>query len=385
MAIRAFHLSDVFDVNGLHRDVWWPERSAAGWKWLDSNPARRDIEAPLGWVLENDQGRVGAFIGNFVQRFWVDGRLEHGASGFSVIVPSAHRGSAGKLIRTLLGQPNCMVRYTLNANPKSAPIYPHLKMQPSHERGHDFKLAWIVDPLACLSGRLLRMAVNRRPDLSLKLGEQLNCRRTERVDKVLSRALPRGVRRITNLSDISDYAGFWAAYRDQGRMTADRSPEIMRWRMADPDLTAPPFMLGYEIDGRLVGYAQAMLSKGCSIEPPSLEILDLIALDGAEEALPALTQAILDLAPRLGAARVRLQVVNGFVLDALGGLARRARREGGWGHCHALFDADVDPAALDWRPAPFDGDYAICLRPTPQGRVKRPNVHKAPQPDPQFA
>ncbi|MNP87393.1 hypothetical protein D3C76_1882610 [compost metagenome] len=64
------------------------------------------------------------------------------------------------------------------------------------------------------------------------------------------------------------------------------------------------------------------MSKGSPIEAPALEVVDLIALDRAPDAASALIKAMLRLAPRLGVARVRLQVVNGALLDALGPLAR---------------------------------------------------------------
>ena len=60
---------------------------------------------------------------------------------------------------------------------------------------------------------------------------------------------------------------------------------------------------------------------------------------------------------------MRLQVVTPRLLAQLGDLAKTARREGGWGHCHAIID---DPAlAAAWAPTPFDGDYGICSRTPP--------------------
>jgi hypothetical protein len=80
---------------------------------------------------------------------------------------------------------------------------------------------------------------------------------------------------------------------------------------------------------------------------------------------------LIDAAPTLGAAKVRLQVVSPRLLSQLDGWERRARREGGWGHGHATFAADgLDPA--DWSPTPLDGDYLICLRPVPISRAPVP-------------
>jgi len=367
---RPFQLTDVPEVNRLHQQVGWHARSLEGWRWLAANPARPSPQAPLGWVIADEEGRAAAFVGNFIQRFWLMDRPVLGASGFSIIVPPAQRGAAPRLIRTLMRQADGDFRYTLNANPKAARLYPRMGLSPCPERGHDVKLAWIIDPVTCGWGRLLRNAVERSPGLAGRLGERLMPRNAEQIGAQPLQALPLppGIHWISDLSDTSSLAAFWSELRGQGRLVADRSPATLRWRMADPELTVAPLLLGCEQDGCLVGYAQAVLSKGSPIEAPALEVVDLIALDRAPHAASALIKAMLRLAPRLGVARVRLQVVNGALLDALGPLARSARREGGWGHCHAHFDPVLEDAGRDWRPTPYDGDYAFCLRPLPISR-----------------
>lgn len=369
MTTRPFQLTDTLAVNRLHADVWWHERSPEGWRWLADNPARQTNQAPLGWVIADAQDRASAFVGNFVQRFWIGDRPILGASGFSIIVPPDQRGTAPRLVRTLMRQPGCSFRYTLNANPKAARLYPRLGLSPCPEVGHDLKLSWIINPVTCAWGRFLRGAVHRSPGLAERLGERLmSSQATRAATRTLhDMPLPAGVGWLSDLSDNSAFAHFWDELRAQGRLIADRSPATLRWRMADPELTSAPLLLSREQDDCLQGYAMAVMSKGSPIEPPALEIIDLIALDRTPQAIPALMQALLNLAPRLGAARVRLQVVNDTLLTALGSLARGARREGGWGHCHAHFDTELADAGRDWRPTPFDGDYAFCLRPMPTG------------------
>ncbi|HUH23946.1 MAG TPA: N-acetyltransferase [Brevundimonas sp.] len=368
MTIRRFHPSDVADVNRLHRDVWWPERSPEGWRWLENNPARRALDAPSGWVIEGRDGRPGAFLGNFIQRFWSGERALYGATGFSVIVPPDHKGCSRELLGTFVRQPGCFARYTLNANARSSPLYRRFGMVPWPVATHALKLSWIINPSACLYSRGLRALVAREPRAARWLGEQLMPpRRAQQPTEDVR--LPQDVSVLSDLSDTSPYARFWTALRDQGRPVADRSPAMLRWRLSDPDLPARPLHLACVRNGQITGHALALMGKGNSIEPPTLEILDLEALDRDRAAIPALVAALLRLAPALGAAKVRLQVVTDAALHDLGDLARKARREGGWGHCHVAFapnleGADVDEAG-DWRPTPYDGDYSFCIRPLP--------------------
>lgn len=369
MTIRRFRPSDVSAVNRLHCNVWWPERSPEGWRWLDDNPARRAIDAPAGWVMENADGGPAAFLGNFIQRFWRGERPLYGATGFSVIVPPEHRGRSRDLIGTFVAQPGCFALYTLNANARSSPLYQRFGMVAWPPRTHGLKLSWIINPAACLYSRGLRSLVAREPRAARWLGEQLMPRRDRRVPGATD--WPDGVSTLDDLSDASPYASFWAALRDQGRLVADRSPAMLRWRLSDPDLTTRPLHLVRRLGGEITGHALALLGKGNSIEPPTLEIIDLEALDRDRAAIPALVAALLQVAPALGAAKMRLQVVTEALLTDLGDLTRRARREGGWGHCHVAFTSHVEGAG-DWRPTPFDGDYSFCIRPLP---ARSPRAH----------
>lgn len=361
MSIRPVRPDDYPDVNRLHRQVWWPERSMAGWRWLADNPARLDLNAPEGWVIEDGEGRAAAFLGNLPQRFYLTDRRLHAATGFSIIVPPEQRGGSRALIKAFMDQAGCFARYTLNANPRSSGLYHRHGMKAWPPLTHDLKLSWIVDPLACLQGRLLRGAVARFPSLAAMLGETFMNRRLWGESR---RRTPDRVRPLGDLSDGSAYDSFWRALRAEGRLVADRSPAVLRWRLSDPDRTHEPVMLVHEAKDGITGFAMAQLAKGNSIEPAFLEIVDLVALEHAPEALPALTAGLIATARAMGAAKVRLQVVNPHLLSRLGGLARSARREGGWGHCHVIFDQDAD-FADDWRPTPYDGDYGVCLRPVP--------------------
>ncbi|SPU55631.1 Uncharacterised protein [Brevundimonas vesicularis] len=361
MSVRPIAALDHEALNRLHCQVGWPERSPAGWRWLESNPARLALGAPAGWVVADEDDNAVAMLGNFIQRFRYGAQDHFGATGFSIIVPPSQKGASRPLIRTFLKQPGLFARYTFNANARSAPLYGLFDMKPWPAQTHGLKLSWITDRLACAQGRGLRVLLGRTSaETAAHLGERLM---NGRVFRQTPLVLPAGVTMLRDLSDASPYADFWRRLSQEERLLADRSPEILRWRLADPDLTLPPVMLACVRDGRIVGMAMAQMTKTSLIEPPYLDIVDLIALDTAPEAIGLLTQALIDNARALGAAKVRLQVVTPRLLAQLGDLAKTARREGGWGHCHAIID---DPAlAAAWTPTPFDGDYGICWRTPP--------------------
>ncbi|KAK0332185.1 hypothetical protein LTR94_025921 [Friedmanniomyces endolithicus] len=379
MPVRPIRRSDYEALNQLHRQVGWPERSHAGWRWLEDNPARLDIDAALGWVVVDQNDQPCAMLGNLIHRFHQNDREWHGATGFSIIVPPERSGASRSLIKAHLAQTGLFARYTLNANPKAAPLYRLFGLKPFPDQTSSLKLSWIVDPLTCLKGRLLRLALGRcSAKFAARFGERLVNPRLLRSARLL---LAGDVVALRDLGNDPAYREFWLALKRQGRFVADRSPEIMSWRLSDPDQTTAPITLGLRRNGKLVGALIAQLNKTSSIEPPCIDIIDVVALDSAWDGVEVLTKAIIDNARNLGAAKVRLQVVTPELLDRLGSLPAKARREGGWGHCHAVID---DHALMEtWAPSPFEGDYAICARPIPNGRA-RPRT-KAKDPAESFA
>lgn len=364
MPVRPIQPSDHDGIDALHREVWWPHRTRGGRRWLESNPARHDLGAPAGWIVEDETGAPAAHLGNFIQRFWRGDAALYGSTGYSLIVTPRVRGQSRGLIRAILDQPELFAFYTLNANSRACRLYAQYGLSPWPAQTHDLKLSWIIDPIACLEGRALRSAVRRFPVLS---GHEWAT--NGRLGRMPRLRLPPGVERLTDVADGSDYDAYWNALRSEGRLIADRSPAILRWRLADPDLATPPLMLAFRRDGRIVGALTAMMNKISSTEPVVLEIIDVTALDGAGEAVAGLVRAVLKNARALGAAKVRLPVVNSRLLARLGRVAQHARREGGWGHGHALFSPDAPPTD-DWSPTAFDGDYALCLRAPPLRRAR---------------
>lgn len=362
VSVRTIEEDDHEALNALHRSVGWPQRSPAGWRWLWDNPARVEAGKPAGWLLvDDDDDTPCGMTGNFVQRFHYGTGVLHGASAFSVIVSPRARGQSARLLGRFADQTNLFARYVLNANPASSPIYGRHGMQAWPTSIHDLKLSWRVDTLACARGRVLRQVHGLTPGLIDAARERLMNGRLVNPERL---TLPPGVAVVSDLGDRSRFGDFWNALKAEGRLIADRSPATLRWRLSDPDLTLRPILLAFNAGKAITGFAMAMVAKGNAIEAPVLEIIDLIALKDDPRAIPALMEALLTNARGLGAAKVRLQVVNDDLIRRLGPLAASARREGGWGHGHVRFEPGT--AGIEtWAPTPFDGDYGLCLRPVP--------------------
>lgn len=357
MAIRPFELTDIEGVNALHAHINWSAPSAAQWHWLASNPARGT--SPMGWVIDND-GRIDGFLGNFRLTYFRDVTMYGAATSHSIIVSPRAKGALRELIQPFLGQTDLFAVSILNANGIGSPIYRHYGLKPFASPVHDVKLAWLLNPPRIFLAKALRSLAGRIPTLYPLLGERFLPRPGPAFDP-RSVAWPAGVHAIADLSDTSAFATFWQQLKGDGALVAERSPAIMRWRLAMPDLASRPVLLGYYDDQGLCAYAMGQLSKLGPVEVVTLEIIDLIALDRAPAtAIPTLIRALKLAGRKMQAAKLRLPVVSAKTHAALGAKASLAHNEGGWGHAFAHFNApDADFA--DWQPTPFEGSYSFTL------------------------
>jgi len=363
MAMREIRPADYVGVNALWDSVWWPTRSEAGWRWLEANPVLKEISAPQGWVYDDDQGVIRVVLGAMAQRFWRGDECDYGLTGHSLVVSPKMRGASRHMINRIVAQPGFFACYTLNANVLSHRIYGRFGFITHPPQTAHVTLAWVIDPIACLMGNVLRRGLEPHPKLARRLSEHLLPARLWQEKPVV---LPSGVAVLEDFDEA--YNRFWQKLKGEGRLVADRSPEVQRWRLNDPDQNLPPLNLKYMRDGEIVGYACAMFAKENPIEPVVLEIIDLVALADAREAVPALMAALMAIARARGAAKLRLAMVSPYLLDRLGGYARSARREGGWAHAH-IHLATGAPDIADWSPTPYDGDLFMSLR-TPPRREK---------------
>lgn len=360
-SIRPFELADFDAINALCHWAWWPPRSREGWRWLigGSSP-----EAPSGWVAERD-GQVGAFVGNFVQRFAHGDQVLIAATGHSLLVHPDMRGASRDLLRRFAGQSGVFACYTFNANDRSAPLYKHFAMYPWPEPTSAVKYVWRTDWTGVASERALRWLNGLTGHAASRAeGERFVSARPWTGD--IGWRAP-GVIHVRP-DEIDDrFDDLWRRLRASGRLLAWRDAASLRWRCADPDLTCAPVLLAHQDGQGIDGYLLAFFSKGSEVERPALEIIDLIAVPDREAAVvSALIRTLLGSARRLGAARVRLQMVSP-AMEALLEPFSWARQTYAHDHCHVRWAEDATPELrAAWAPTPLDGDYSFCLRPPPR-------------------
>jgi len=358
MNLRPFVLDDVDGLNALRAEAAWAPLPLAHWQWHHENPAQED--SIIGWVIDND-GSLDGFMGNFIQNYYRGDTRYRAATCHEIIVSKRARGGAKVIMRAFLDQTGVFLGSTLNANTLSAPIHRKLGLTPLPNGTDALKLSWPVSRPTLAMAKALRLTSNRFPKIADRLGEYFTPERARHF-KPEAFNWPTNTALISDLGDTGDYARFWQALVEDGRLVADRSPSLMRWRTRDPNLYTPPLLLGWQDDKSICAYAMAQLSKMATIDAPVLEIIDLVALDRAPaQAVPELVDALLLAARAMGASKLRLHVLSETLKQQLGPKLDSARMEGGWGHGHAHFYEKAESFA-DWNLTPFDGCYSYNLR-----------------------
>ena len=363
-SIRPIRMEDAAEISALLDWAWFAPRSEAGWRWLCRTPRSREARAiPVGYVAEDSEGRVGGVFGLFVQDYASSRGDLIGGTGHTLIVHPRLRGASRSLIDTALDNAGLFGVTVLNGNARAAPLYARHGFEPWPVERGDLTLAWITDPLAILAERAARAGLDRRGPSAPRPAERFMRDRLFQTD--LNHLGPRT--RVMVLEDIDGrFDEFWDDLSGEGRLTARRDAASWRWRLSDPDRTRDPLLLAWMDGDAIGGLLLAQISKINEITAPSLEIIDVVALEPfARTALPELVTGVLRNASRLGVSRVRMEVVTEETERLLAPVAGMMRRRSHI-HGHVRFGKLGAEVASDWRLTPYDGEHGLCHRHPPR-------------------
>lgn len=353
--LRPAGTRDYRGISALLKSAGLPLRSQRGIGWLfRDNPGQSDV--PPGWVVEDKDGEITAFVGNFVQQAWLNGRACLTASAHSFASAEGERDRTLRLLREFVNQEGAALLNGLNTPPESAWIYDVLGY-PSYPDTGNLKLSWTVEGSARPAEWLQKLApflpepTRRWP----AVGDAIAASGQDTSQIVV----PLGNARL---------AAFDAALRSGARLFAERSPEVLHWRVTDPDAGVPPVLMAFPADGAIRGLALLQFNKPSRTSAAQLDIIDLVTLDPKDrEAVQALLQTGLHLAREGGAARMRLGLVTPPLMGLIGPMLDSAQKDlGAAAHAYYRFNVDMpEPLARYWQPLPFDADHGVTLRAMP--------------------
>lgn len=360
LPVSPSHLPDLVELNEI---CGFPARSLEGWRWVLFDSPEQGNE-PAGYVAMKD-GRAEAFICT-QRRSYRSGTSERSMlSAHTFVSRQAKPGIGIRLLRHMLRVHGADGVNTLNNNALSAPIYPYVNVHPWRGRLGRLFLEKPVRWSALLRSRVYN-ALKNSPLRGLASGWQ----HLERGVRALPKAGEFGSFGVIDPTDPSmsgQLDAFNEVLQAGSTLQPNRSSEIWRYRLADPDYHDAMRLLGVVRDGALVALLAVSLAKDDMFSASALEIEDMVSLDESAVSDADMLDAAVQLAKVSGAARVRRRVITQSLADNVP--AGWMLRERDYHSAH--MQSRVDDLPDDWAEGPFDSDFFFALRRPEVLRVRR--------------
>ncbi len=360
--LRELLPQDHAAVMALFQRHGWPVRSRAGWAWaLFDSPARRDLKAAPGWVLES-AGQVVGFLGNLPMRYHRQGQAVWGATCTSYLVDEAHRRCSTSLLRAFATQKGVGFVHSATANEYSAPIYRLFKFAPSADPLTNQRLRWVANDSALIQHGLAALGVPGLALVGTITGPLLRLARQASGLAAAPRARSGFSAHAVTAGQMGHSWDTWAQQLHAASpLCVDRSAQTLSWRLTDPDGSSDMALFALVgPDGQQRGMAQLRVLPRNTGQTPKAELMDWALLPGTDHAAAAtLLQACLGWAESRRAAVLDAKRCTGEAaacLQALGPRVGMLPPEAVWTLERKAPDAALELPLQHWGMTGADSD-----------------------------
>jgi len=271
-------------------------------RWWLTHPFRSELEGvPMGWVLENESGRIVGTMTNVPMLYELAGRPLKCAIASSWAVDPEYRSSSLLLTMSYFTQSHVDLLINGSANETAARVMSAFGAHPIPAPDYNSSYCWILRQRAFAAAALERRRVPGARWLSLPAALVLGL--TTLPGRLPGK--PAGEIRYFD-SFGEEFDRFWEKLRRQGtRLVAVRTAKALGWRFSQAWWPEEPIVVGVVHEGELLGYlvlvAQAREdSRGLR----RYLIGDLQALGDSPAVVRTLLRAALRAARRRGAGSV---------------------------------------------------------------------------------
>ncbi|MGD0652991.1 MAG: hypothetical protein ABSA16_01480 [Thermoguttaceae bacterium] len=359
MQVREMQFDDYAAVDDVRiRNGLLPE-SIEHWEHLNKNnpfsPA--DSHVPMGWVLENDKGKIVGIYGNLPLAYeWNGQRLLAGVSHSWAVNPE-YRQASLLLVSEYLQQKNVDLLINSSANKDTARIFEMMKAHRLPTPYYDEVLTWIVNYPECIVAALRYKRAGVLKLLGYPLGLGLKT-----MDFLLRRnrfgRVPACVRQIDDFDERFDV--FWAHLcQDQNILTAVRNREAMAWHFKFILREKGALILILEDQGRMAGYIILLRQYIKKLGLVRYRVADLKVLGQNAEYVEMLMKATLQKAREHNIDLVEVVGLRPFKRKILERFRPYRRKLPGWPFWFKVVKPiqglDLDNVEV-WDPSPFHGD-----------------------------
>jgi len=351
-------IAAVEEANGLS------SKSREQWLHLwQNNPAYQQLPGwPIGWVIEDERGRIVGALQNVPCLYHFDGRTYVGGFGRGWAVDARYRAFSLLLIVRQLQQPNVDLRLTTTASPKTSALLAKQGWSRVPVGEWDRSALWVTN----YSETVRRYLAAKTPRLVSALAGSLLY--VPLLVKDMISARPRhfntGCELDWRTSFDERFDPFWAELESRSSrvLLATRDRQTLQWHFKY-GLEHNRIWILTACDGpRLLAYAIFERKDTESLDLARMLLVDFQAIVGDQNLASAMISFVLERCRREG---IHVLENIGCWLEREHPLAPRAphRREtGNWSYLYQATNprlADALKGAESWRPTQYDADASL--------------------------
>ncbi len=334
--------------------------------WQD-NPARLPDQV-FGWVLENEEGEIGGFLGIIPMRMKVGNDEVSAIGGHSwIVAPSVRAYSIGLYQRIMaLSQHHFLVIAAGGEAMSAIGDRPNSRISRIPIQGFDRQFSWVLDP-----AKVLRWALEKRgctrlakaPHLAplptilkgvLRLGVRGGC-------GVRFRCHALSVRPVAAFTE--EFDELWARAKGDYAVTIVRDAAFLNWRhLAIPNLLGRTSILGCWDGGRLCGFvAIQRRAEGVGYPAGHYVVTDLFYDRRREDVLMNLVNGAFEFAQRQRGSLFQVVNMSRELAQFLLPQRPHVRTLGNWPYWYKAQSPDLAAVCRQqtWWPSGVDGEASI--------------------------
>jgi hypothetical protein len=328
----------------------------------------KEIERPIGWVLEAD-GAVVGYLGNISLLYRYGDRELTAVTAHGLVVDPPYRAMGVTLVAAFFRQKGIDLFVSTSAIEAVGKIALAFKSSRLPQPDYETALFWVLRPYSFARGLMKKLELDPAP---ARIGSIVAALAIG-ANKIVCGRWPRRASTSFTIDEIGidhigdDFQTLWNEKQKKGcRLLADRSPATLRWHFEIPGDRGCVRVLCCYNNGELAGYAVVRSDTNQENGLRTSIIADLVARNDDPEVVRALWVAAYDHARDAGSDTLE---VLGFppAIRGVGAEWNPYRRK--YPACPFYYkaaDTELHKTLADgaaWYASPFDGD-ATLIRPS---------------------
>jgi hypothetical protein len=315
-------------------------------------------------MLETSQTVVG-FLGTVPLRYEFEGSSLRAAATCRLAVEPAYRAFSHLLVLSFFRQKNVDLFLNTTATVAAGKIMLALKASPLPQPDYGTVLFWVLDPRAFTKEVLKKLGVkNSLIGTATTVGSlALKGDAAIRVRGPRAEGSRHATREIA-LSELGqDFQQLWAgSAKKPGKLSAARTPEIMRWHFDPPGNRRKVKVFGTYAKGELLGYIIVRYEQSGAEDLRRALVADMLVKNNDSEVLEQLLAAAISSAKNIGCHVLEIMGFPQNIRQVLIRWKPYSRQYPAGPFFFKARNRELHEKLMDqraWYACPFDGDSTV--------------------------